>query len=60
VLADELPVETLQPTRGCTPEELEKDILQETQSLPSRNTRIWQRKAFLVLEYLCVFSAHFV
>jgi len=26
VLGDELPAETVQPTRGCTPEELEKDI----------------------------------
>ena len=26
----------------------------------SRKTRIWQRKAFLVLEYLCDFSSHFV
>jgi len=50
VLGDELPAETLQPTRGCTPEELEKDILQETQALASRNTRIWQRNAFWVLE----------
>jgi len=30
VLGDELPAEKVQPTRGCTPEDLEKDILQET------------------------------
>jgi len=59
VLGDELPVETVQ-LESAHLKSWKKRFLHETQALPSRNTRIWQRKAFWVLECLCDFSSHFV
>jgi len=59
VLDDELPTETVQRTRGCTPKELEKDILQETSTTVAQHENL-AAKGTLVLECLCDFSSHFV